>query len=153
MGQVGRQSPKPLSLIHIFGGISSSREMCIDGTKEVMNLHVQEKQKNDVNIGNEWRLKFQLNGESVTNNPTLTVGDSLSLYAQMIEEDDKPDVGEASLNHVVTEAVSYTHLDVYKRQAVDCASHKGKSGKGGRSRIRQNRNHLCSFFSLSLIHI
>lgn len=85
------------------GGISSSMEMCIDGTKAVMNLHIQEKQENDVNIGNEWRSEFQLNGESVTNNPTLAVGDHLSLYAQMIEEDDKPDVGEASLNHVVTE--------------------------------------------------
>lgn len=85
------------------GGASSTVEVSVDGTKAVMNLRVIQKQENDVNIGNEWSSDFQLNGESVPNSPTLTVGDSLFLYAKMIEEDNKPDVGDASLNHVVTE--------------------------------------------------
>lgn len=68
-----------------------------------MHLYVQHRQENDVHIGNEWSYSFQLNGEPAKNEVALTVGDSLSLYAQLTEEDNQPDVGEASLTHVVTE--------------------------------------------------
>lgn len=85
------------------GGASSSVEVSVDGTKALMNLNVQHRQENDVHIGNEWGYDFQLNGEPVKNTVALTVGDSLSLYAQLIEDDKQPDVGEASLTHVVTE--------------------------------------------------
>lgn len=85
------------------GGASSSVEVSVDGTKALMNLNVQHRQENDVHIGNEWGYDFQLNGEPVKNTVALTVGDSLSLYAQLIEDDKQPDMGEASLTHVVTE--------------------------------------------------
>lgn len=85
------------------GGASSTVEVSVDGTKALMHLYVQHRQENDVHIGNEWSYSFQLNGEPAKNEVALTVGDSLSLYAQLTEDDKQPDVGEASLTHVVTE--------------------------------------------------
>lgn len=85
------------------GGASSTVEVSVDRTKALMHLYVQHRQENDVHIGNEWIYSFQLNGEPAKNEVALTVGDSLSLYAQLTEEDKQPDVGEASLTHVVTE--------------------------------------------------
>lgn len=85
------------------GGTSSTVEVSVDGTKALMHLYVQHRQENDVHIGNEWGYYYQLNGEPVENTVALTVGDKLSLYTQLIEDDKQPDVGEASLTHVVTE--------------------------------------------------
>lgn len=85
------------------GGASSTVEVSVDGTKALMHLYVQHRKENDVHIGNEWSYYYQLNGEPVENTVALTVGDELSLYAQLIEDDKQPDVGEASLTHGVTE--------------------------------------------------
>ncbi len=85
------------------GGASSTVEVSVDGTKALMHLYVQHRQENDVHIGNEWSNYFELNGEPAKNEVALIVGDSLSLYAQLTEDDKQPDVGEASLTHVVTE--------------------------------------------------
>lgn len=87
----------------VAGGASSTVAVSVDGTKALMHLYVQHRQENDVHIGNEWSYSFQLNGEPAKNEVALTVGDSLSLYAQLTEDDKQPDVGEASLTHVVTE--------------------------------------------------
>lgn len=84
-------------------GVSASAEINVDGAKTLMKLSVDYIRDDDVNIGNEWSYDFQLNGEYAAKNVSLAVGDKLSFYAEITENDAKPDIGSASLSHTVTE--------------------------------------------------
>lgn len=84
-------------------GVSASAEINVDGAKTLMKLSVDYIRDDDVNIGNEWSYDFQLNGEYVAKNVSLAVGDKLSFYAEITEDDAKPDIGNASLLYTVTE--------------------------------------------------
>lgn len=84
-------------------GISTTCDVNVDATKRVMNLRVTHPRDDDNNIGDEWSYIIQINGENPPRDYVLTVGDKLEFYAKITESDDKPDVGEATTSHTVTE--------------------------------------------------
>ena len=84
-------------------GVSSTCDVNVDGTQRVMNLRVTHPRDDDNNIGDEWSYITQINGENATRDYVLAVGDKLEFYAKITESDDKPDIGEATTSHTVTE--------------------------------------------------
>lgn len=83
--------------------ISASKDINVDGTKRMMSLRVTHTRDDDVNIGNEWSYHSEINGENAGGDFAVAVGDTLYCYAVFTEEDDNPDVGEASTTYTVTE--------------------------------------------------
>ena len=84
-------------------GVTESFELTVDGTKRVMNLRVTHPRDDDNNIGDEWSFVTQVNGERAGGEYVISVGDTLSFYAEFTESDDNPDVGKASKTYTVTE--------------------------------------------------
>jgi len=85
-------------------GLCSSVTLNVDASKTIDKLVVRSHRTNDVNIGNEWSYSYEINGERVTSGDyTLSVGDSLTFKAIIIESDDNPDVGSNSKTHIITE--------------------------------------------------
>lgn len=110
-------------------GVSASVEITVDGTKRIMRLKVEHGKVNEVNIGDDWSNSIKINGEPVTYQYELSVGETLNFYAQFTESDEKPDMGEASTSHVVTESDllnGFTiSLDVYVTE--NAGRNKGQS--------------------------
>lgn len=102
------------NIIAVSGGVSTisatssnniteSFELNVDGTKRVMKLNVSQTREDDTNIGDEWSYDIQVNGEKAGGEYIISVGDTLSFYAEFTESDDNPDVGKASTTYTVTE--------------------------------------------------
>lgn len=84
-------------------GVTASFDINVDETKTLMKLNANHYRTDDVNIGDEWSYDIQVNGDRVNKEMGLAVGEKISFYAQFTESDDKPDVGQATTTHVVTE--------------------------------------------------
>ena len=78
---------------------------CLFGAKEEPEngLTVTYKRTDKNTIGEEWTYLYMINGRVVKDGEyILNEGDELTLYAKFTENDDLPDVGEASVVHKVT---------------------------------------------------
>ena len=84
-------------------GVSATLDLNVDGTKRLMSLRVTHPRDDDNNIGDEWSYRTEINGESTGREIVVSVGETLKFYAKFTEEDDNPDVGEASKSYTVTE--------------------------------------------------
>lgn len=84
-------------------GIESSFEVNVDGTKRLMNLDIKRVRQDDLNIGNEWSYVILVNGESPSNTMGVSLGDTITFYAEFTESDDDPDVGSAEASYTVTQ--------------------------------------------------
>jgi uncharacterized protein YjdB len=83
--------------------VSASFDVNVDGTKAQMHLSVRHTREDDFHIGDDWSYNIQVNGERAPNEMNVSVGDTLSFYAEFIEDDTKPDKGSAETTHTVTE--------------------------------------------------
>ena len=85
-------------------GVSESTEITVDGSKRLMKLNVTHSRENkDVDIGSEWSFTHEINGERISSEYVVVVGDTLNCYAKYTEEDKNPDIGEATTSYTVTE--------------------------------------------------
>ena len=84
-------------------GVSATLDLNVDGSKRLMSLRVTHPRDDDNNIGDEWSYRTEINGESTGREIVVSVGETLKCYARFTEEDDNPDVGEASKSYTVTE--------------------------------------------------
>lgn len=84
-------------------GKSASIEISVDDTKRTMKLNISRQKTDNNNIGREWWTEYKINGERTLGGEyTLKVGDKISLYAKVVEEDKNPDIGENKKTHTVT---------------------------------------------------
>ena len=85
-------------------GLSADCSVVVDGSQRMVNLSFSSVRDDDYNIGDEWSFRREINGESVSRGDfPIYVGEALTIYIRYSEEDDNPDVGEATVNHTVTE--------------------------------------------------
>ena len=85
-------------------GISSNCIVTVDDSLRTFQLSISRQRDDSNSIGDEWSHTRQINGEAAANgNYTLAVGDTLVFYVQSIEDDNNPDVGEATVTHTVTQ--------------------------------------------------
>lgn len=87
----------------VSNDIKASCEFTVDATKRTMYVRVSHPRDDDNNIGDEWSYSNSVNGEKSFSPITLSVGDTVNVYSKYSEDDDNPDVGEASSSHTVTE--------------------------------------------------
>ena len=83
-------------------GASSSFVVNVDGSRRVMGVRVTHPRDDDNNIGDQWSFTTEIDGENVSREYAVSVGQTLKLHAKFTEEDDSPDVGEASKSYTVT---------------------------------------------------
>lgn len=84
-------------------GKSASIELSVDDSKRTMKLNVSRQKTDNNNIGKEWWTEYKINGERTFGGEyTLKVGDKISLYAKVVEEDENPDIGENKKTYTVT---------------------------------------------------
>lgn len=84
-------------------GKSKEVEFTVDGSKRVMTLNVSRKRVDDNNIGDSWSYVSEINGSSATKEFIVAAGDVLNFHSKFTEEDDNPDIGEASKKYTVTQ--------------------------------------------------
>ena len=84
-------------------GVASSFEVNVDGTKRLMSLNIKHPRQDDLNIGNEWSYLILVNGERPSNTMGVSLGDTITFYAEFTEDDDDPDVGSAEASYTVTQ--------------------------------------------------
>ena len=68
-----------------------------------MNIYATHHRENDVNIGDEWSYEYQINGENISKQRSITVGETITFTTKITESDDTPDVGAGTAYHKVTE--------------------------------------------------
>lgn len=83
--------------------VIGSADILVDGTKRKMSLRVSSPRQDENNIGDEWSWVTELNGEPTVPEYELSAGDTIECYARFTEEDENPDIGEASTSYTVTE--------------------------------------------------
>ena len=84
-------------------GLAASETIEVDGSRRLMHLSINRLRDDENHIGDEWEFHTELNGNTLARELVVAVGDTLECYARFTEKDDKPDVGEASASHTVTE--------------------------------------------------
>ena len=84
-------------------GLTDSAVVTVDASWRQMNADVAWERDDENDIGDQWAYTFLINGAPVTGPYTVSAGDTISVYAQITENDDSPDIGEASYDYVVTE--------------------------------------------------
>ena len=84
-------------------GVSKSIKVSVDGSKRVMSVRVSHPRQDGNNIGSEWSYYTSINNKSIEGTYLISVGETLYFYAQFIEDDSWPDIGEASGSYTVTE--------------------------------------------------
>ncbi len=85
-------------------GISSSCSVTIDDSLRAFQLTITRQREDSNNIGDEWSHTREINGVAANNGVfTASVGDTLEFYVRSIEEDDNPDIGEATVSHTITQ--------------------------------------------------
>ena len=85
-------------------GVNAECNVSVDASRRNMHLSYSSVRDDDNNIGDEWSFVREINGERVVQGDyTVSIGDTLFIYVRYSEDDDNPDVGEASVNHTVTE--------------------------------------------------
>ena len=84
-------------------GKKASFDLTVDGSRRVMNVRVTRSRKDDNNIGDEWNYINEINGENAGREYLVVVGETLTFHSKFSELDEKPDIGEASNTHIVTE--------------------------------------------------
>ena len=101
---IGVGEGKALITATTSNGITDSFNVVVDGTRRMMNVHVNRTNDNNNNIGYEWNYIDEINGERVffSEKRIIAVGDTLAFTSRYIEEDDNPDVGEGAASHYVT---------------------------------------------------
>lgn len=71
-----------------------------------MKMSASSSRLDDYDIGEEWTYEYKFNDEVLgwkAESFTLSVGQKLSFWAKITEDDDRPDVGAASKTYTVTE--------------------------------------------------
>lgn len=86
-----------------LNGIDVAFDIRVDGTKKLMKVNISHKRNDNNNIGNEWEFDYKINGENVTNQIAVGIGDVITVFAKITEMDVKPDVGVGSVSHRVSE--------------------------------------------------
>ncbi len=85
-------------------GISGDCSVTVDDSLRTFQLSITREREDSNNIGNDWSHTRQINGDTASNgNYTVAVGDVLEFYVRSVEEDDNPDIGEATVSHTVTQ--------------------------------------------------
>lgn len=84
-------------------GVESSFEVNVDGTKRLMNLNIKRDRQDNLNIGDEWSYVILVNGDRPSNTMGVSLGDTITFYAEFTESDDNPDVGSAEASYTVTQ--------------------------------------------------
>lgn len=98
-------------------GVTASFDVNVDATKRNMSLSITHQRADDINIGDEWSYTNEINGSRTNKSYVVSVGDVLEFYSKCTESDEKPDIGEATMTHTITEE-DFNHgfvvtLDVY----------------------------------------
>lgn len=85
-------------------GLSDTCHIFVSYAKRTLDLKYKFHREDDNNIGKEWNYVVEINGKTAVNGPVdLSVGDVLEFYVKAVESDVKPDVGENTVTHTVTE--------------------------------------------------
>lgn len=84
-------------------GVVSTLDISVDGSRRRMHVSAIASREDKYSIGEEWTYYYEVNGEKLAREQVLAVGDVLTCYARITEEDKDPDIGEASNTHTVTE--------------------------------------------------
>lgn len=83
---------------------SSESSASADDSLQSFQLSISRQREDSNNIGDEWSHTREINGVAVSNGVfTASVGDTLEFYVRSVEEDDNPDIGEATASHTVTQ--------------------------------------------------
>jgi len=85
-------------------GVSGDCSVAVDDSLRTFQLSITRERVDSNSIGDDWSHTRQINGETASNGSyTVAVGDVLEFYVCSIEEDDNPDIGEATVSHTVTQ--------------------------------------------------
>ena len=84
-------------------GVTSSVDISVDGSKYLMRVKVSHPRDDDNNIGDEWSYNIEINGERPTSTMALSPNETINFWAKFTEEDNNPDVGEASKSYTIKE--------------------------------------------------
>lgn len=76
-----------------------------DAPKISQKMEVQTRfiRKDDNNIGKDWWYEWKIDGKEINSPVELKIGQTITCSALFTEDDKKPDVGQNSLSHTVTE--------------------------------------------------
>lgn len=84
-------------------GMTASTVVTVDASWRQMEAGITWERDDENDIGDQWSYTFLINGAPLSNPYTISVGDTISVYAEITEADDSPDVGEASYAYTITE--------------------------------------------------
>lgn len=87
----------------VLNEIQATYDITVDDTKKLFTVKVNRSRDDSNNIGDEWSFSNYVNGESAVSSISLSVGDTVKVSSKYSEEDNKPDIGEGSASHTVTE--------------------------------------------------
>ncbi|MBR3533803.1 MAG: hypothetical protein IKN80_07990 [Clostridiales bacterium] len=104
-GVVTGDSNDPTTITAISSnGESSESSASADDSLRSFQLSISRQREDSNNIGDEWSHTRKINGVAASNGVfTASVGDTLEFYVRSVEEDDNPDIGEATVTHTVTQ--------------------------------------------------
>lgn len=90
-------------------GVTAEAIVNVDDTIRNFSVSVSKVREDSNNIGDDWSFNYSVNDESistsyrVSNSFNLGTGDTVTLYARCEESDDNPDIGTATVTHIITE--------------------------------------------------
>lgn len=84
-------------------GIENSFDINVNANRRLMKVSTRYDRDDDNNIGHEWAYDIKINGDRAPQEMELSVGETISFSAKMVESDKKPDVGSESSSYTVTE--------------------------------------------------
>lgn|GEM_PF-6461898 len=85
-------------------GMSAYCELFVNGNKRLMELNISKKRTDKNHIGDEWSYSYKVNGQLPENEYIITAGDEIEFFAKITEEDERPDIGEASGTYIVSQS-------------------------------------------------
>ena len=84
-------------------GVTSICEYNVNGSRRIMKVSVSHPRQDDNDIGDEWSFTNEINGEAMARELIVEEGETLDFYAKYSEDDDNPDIGEASTSYTISE--------------------------------------------------
>jgi hypothetical protein len=107
-------------------GIQDSYIISVKSLTKTMKMSVSSKCLSNNHVGNEWGSYFSVNGSKINSGDTITVkrNSSLSVYTEIVEYDNIPDVGQASYNFTVTP--EYFEYGVMITQTIYVRENRGR---------------------------
>ena len=87
----------------VLDDIVATYDLSVDASKKNFSIKIDRSRDDNNNIGDEWSFTNKVNDETGVKSISLAIGEKVNVSSTYTEDDSRPDVGNGSGSHVVTE--------------------------------------------------